>query len=165
MHHLFSNKRFALTAVYGSNDEEERHALWQFLTAQSNTHLPWLIPGDFNHPLQMDDRIGGVPVTLRETEDFQKCAQSAGFQDVAWKGCRYLWTSKQGFGQRIFSRIDRIMANSQWLTEFPNSEVIFHPDDTSDHYPGLLKFLRCSRLAVKPFDSLTCGLLTPTLWR
>ncbi|KAJ8431013.1 hypothetical protein Cgig2_017191 [Carnegiea gigantea] len=55
--------------------------------------------------------------------------------DIAWKGCRYTWTNKQDCGQHIFSRIDRIMANGQWLAELPNSEVIFHPDDTSDHYP------------------------------
>ena len=43
------------------------------------------------------------------------------------------------------------MANSQWLTEFPNSEVIFHRDDTSEHYPGLLKFFEMQHVGSKAF--------------
>ena len=47
--HTFTNRRFSLTAVYGSNDEEERLTLWQFLITKANTTLPLLIVGDFNH--------------------------------------------------------------------------------------------------------------------
>ncbi|KAJ8435324.1 hypothetical protein Cgig2_022925 [Carnegiea gigantea] len=47
--------------------------------------------------------------------------------------------------------IPLIMANAQWLTELPNSEVIFHPDDTSNHCHGLLKFLEMKEQGSKPF--------------
>jgi len=60
----FTNKTFVLTAVYGSNDEDESHTLRQFLITKANIALPWLIVGDFNHPLFTDARIGGGPVTL-----------------------------------------------------------------------------------------------------
>ncbi|KAJ8436766.1 hypothetical protein Cgig2_021296 [Carnegiea gigantea] len=35
-----------------------------------------------------------------------------------------------------------IMANGQWLAELPNSKVIFHPHDTSDHHPRVLRFFK-----------------------
>jgi len=43
------------------------------------------------------------------------------------------------------------MANAQWLNELPNSDVIFHPDDTSDHCPGLLKLFEMKDHGSKPF--------------
>lgn len=58
---------------------------------------PWVILGKFNHLLHTDDIIGGAPVTLQDTMDFQQCIQQAGLQDIAWKGCRYSWTNKQEF--------------------------------------------------------------------
>ena len=62
--HIFTNRCFALTTIYGSNDANERLLLWQFLINKSTSTLPWLIVGDFNHLLYADDRIGGAPVTL-----------------------------------------------------------------------------------------------------
>ncbi|KAJ8439702.1 hypothetical protein Cgig2_009526 [Carnegiea gigantea] len=43
------------------------------------------------------------------------------------------------------------MANGQWLAKLPNSKVIFHPDDTSDHYPGVLRFFEMQEQGRKTF--------------
>ena len=43
------------------------------------------------------------------------------------------------------------MANGQWVAELPNLEVIFHPSDTSDHYPGVLRFFEMQEQGRKTF--------------
>ena len=90
-------------------------------------------------------------MTLQDTKDFHDCIQAAGIQDISWKSYRYTWINKQDCEQCIFSRIDRIMANGQWLAELPNSEVFFHPDDTSDHYPRVLRFFEMQEQGRKTF--------------
>ena len=148
--HTFTNRSFALTAIYGSNNEEERLTLWQFLITKANTALPWLTVGDFNHLLHTDDRIGGTCDTPGY-ERLSRLFPTVGIQDIAWKSCRYTWTNKQDCGQRIFLRNDGIMANGQWLAELPKSKVIFHPDDTSYHYPRVLRFFEMQEQGRKTF--------------
>ncbi|KAJ8434756.1 hypothetical protein Cgig2_019681 [Carnegiea gigantea] len=40
----------------------------------------------------------------------------------------------------MLSRIDKVLVNGLWLSAHSNFEVIFLPDETSDHYLGLIKF-------------------------
>ncbi|KAJ8423867.1 hypothetical protein Cgig2_009495 [Carnegiea gigantea] len=77
-------------------------------------------PADAAPTLNQDDRIGGAPVTLQDTEDFQE-------------------------------RIQADHVQCQWRIELPNSEVIFHPDDTFGYCPGLLKFFEMKEQGSKPF--------------
>jgi len=48
-----------------------------------NIHTPWIIIGDFNHLLNIEDRIGGQPVTLNDVEDFQRCTVDIELHDHA----------------------------------------------------------------------------------
>ena len=87
--HRFSGGTFYLTLVYGDNDELEKRKLWEMLqTTATNIAAPWIIMGDFNHLLHLDDRIGGLPVTQHNIRDFQQCLCTIGVQDLNWKGCR-----------------------------------------------------------------------------
>lgn len=76
--HKFSNKQFSLTVVYVSNDDVERQVLQKFLIDLAGRIIePWLITGDFNHVLFLDDRIAGFFVTHQDIEELQQCVFQA----------------------------------------------------------------------------------------
>ncbi|XP_070002870.1 uncharacterized protein [Nicotiana sylvestris] len=58
---------FDITFVYGKNTIAERRNLWgQLRQIQSNIQEAWLLTGDFNNMLSVDDRINGQPVQQAE---------------------------------------------------------------------------------------------------
>jgi len=69
--HSFSENTFYLTLVYGDNDEMERKRLWKMLVSlEIGIQASWLIMGDFNHLLHLDDRIGGLSITQQDIQEF-----------------------------------------------------------------------------------------------
>lgn len=70
---------YYLTIVYAFNTREERRGLWEYLEGQNIVvGIPWMVLGDFNSVLNIEDRIGGVPVTLAEVIEFHNCVDSCG---------------------------------------------------------------------------------------
>ncbi|KAL2921512.1 Galactinol--sucrose galactosyltransferase, partial [Bienertia sinuspersici] len=84
-----------VTSAYGLHSVEARRPLWQGLKhLASGVCLPWLILGDFNSLLHIDDRWGGTLKTI---------------------GPYYSWSNK-GIGDgRTLSRIDLAFGNSDWF--------------------------------------------------
>ena len=102
-------EKFFLTIVYGFNKEEDRLSLWNDLIS-FGIEEPWILLGDFNAILYKEDRIGRKakgPIL----DGFWRCVQACGFEDVKYSGCRYTWTNKQEGDDRIYSKIDRVLAN------------------------------------------------------
>ncbi|KAL2940991.1 hypothetical protein RDABS01_029341 [Bienertia sinuspersici] len=61
--------------MYGLHSVKARRPLWQGLKhLASGVCLPWLILGDFNSLLHINDRLGST-VTWREIKDFQECIE------------------------------------------------------------------------------------------
>ena len=68
--------------MYGSNDSKEREQLWSGLRMlSSNVGSSWVVLGDFNSPLMVDDRIGR-PISPMEIVDFSGCVAFCGLQDI-----------------------------------------------------------------------------------
>ncbi|KAG5629494.1 hypothetical protein H5410_001211 [Solanum commersonii] len=78
----------------------------------------WLILGDFNSVLTAEDRIG----------------DECGLIQLPYQGGRYTWNDKSG-DDIIFSKIDWMFINQEWLDTMPTSRTIFLPDGISDHCP------------------------------
>lgn len=57
------NLNFQLTLVYAFNTKEERRSLWVELVNMSACTKPWLVLGDFNSVLHVEDMLRGKPVT------------------------------------------------------------------------------------------------------
>jgi len=48
-----------MRAIYRSNDAEEKYALRDYIRETAiNSVYPWILLGDFNHFLDINDRIG-----------------------------------------------------------------------------------------------------------
>ncbi|XP_074290339.1 uncharacterized protein LOC141617068 [Silene latifolia] len=125
--------------VYGCNADSDRVALWDSLIAlKANVHGPWLVMGDFNNVLYVDERIGSQ-VTDAEVKGFQNCVDVCGLYDLVSTGAYFTWNNKQEGDTRVYSRIDRVLANDDWILNRPNGVVSFLPEGLYDHSPCLIE--------------------------
>ncbi|XP_062115678.1 uncharacterized protein LOC133829870 [Humulus lupulus] len=140
---------FYVSFVYGFNAEEGRVELWKELY-ECFTLEPWLVLGDFNDILHKDERIG-VKVKYIKSVTFQQCIEKCNLEDVKSTGSFFTWTNKQQGDDRIYSKIDRVLANQRWLDHYTVAEVIFLNEGIFDHYPAMLSIYPAVGNGKKPF--------------
>ncbi|XP_074267096.1 uncharacterized protein LOC141590399 [Silene latifolia] len=125
--------------VYGCNADSDRVALWDSLIAmKANVHGPWLVMGDFNNVLYVNERIGSQ-VTDAEIKGFQNCVDVCGLYDMVSTGAYFTWNNKQEGDARVYSWIDRVLANDEWILNGPSGNVTFLPEGLYDHSPCLIE--------------------------
>ncbi|XP_062104124.1 uncharacterized protein LOC133815283 [Humulus lupulus] len=112
--------------------------------------LPWLVLGDFNDILHKDERIG-VKVKYSKSVAFQQCIEKCNLEDVKFIGNFFTWTNKQQGDDRIYSKIDRVLANQRWLDHYTAAEVIFLNEGMFDHCPAMLFVYPTVGNGKKPF--------------
>ncbi|XP_062104006.1 uncharacterized protein LOC133815150 [Humulus lupulus] len=152
--HLFvesvGNKAsFYVTFLYGFNDEEGRRGLWRDLQELSVMDS-WIVLGDFNDILSKEERIGNR-VRFKSSLDFINCVGACQLEDVKYSGNFFTWSNKQQGEERIYSKIDRVLANQKWLDSFPNAEVFFQNEGLFDHTPAILTVYDVVLSGKKPF--------------
>ncbi|XP_056698601.1 uncharacterized protein [Spinacia oleracea] len=146
-------KPFYCTFVYAYNDAGMRQNLWRDLLLL-NTQDPWIVCGDFNCVMALDERIG-APVRHRDIVDVSNCMHACGMEDIKCVGNLFTWYNKQKGNNRVFSKIDRFMANHAWQSCFLVAEVCFMPEGHFDHSPGLLSVYPRDDGGKKPFKYFT----------
>lgn len=99
---------------------------------------PWIVLGDFNTILSVNDRINGLPVYPSEIVDFQEGIAEAGLGQITRKGCSYSWSNNRDATDRIYSRIAWAFGNDNWFTKFSSLEAFYHVRECSDHSPILI---------------------------
>ncbi|CAA7020347.1 unnamed protein product [Microthlaspi erraticum] len=139
-----SEEPFIYTAVYASNLEEERRALWVSLkdsfVSFGLSEKAWLVNGDFNeilHPLESSNV--NLHRTTRGMRDFMEGLVSAEIFDLPFHGPRFTWSNHR-LEEPIAKKLDRCLVNGSWLFRFPAAHCSFEPPDFSDHSPGLIRF-------------------------
>ncbi|KAM6566544.1 hypothetical protein CsatA_025672 [Cannabis sativa] len=138
-----------VTVVYASNNRNERKVLWRDL-CELKTNEHWLWMGDFNDIVAKDERIGQRVKTHPDTE-FLQCVNECQVEDVKASGSFYTWSNKQHGDDRIYSKIDRIMANQTWINKYESAEAVFLNEGIFDHTPSLLTLYPNVISGKKPF--------------
>ena len=122
-----------LTAIYGFNYLEQRRDLWHDLEAINKTQQgPWCLIGDFNNVLKTNDRVGGKMVCEKEYKDLRTMMDNTGLAEMDSKGDYYTWSNKQS-ENIIYSRIDRILGNTEWFSKNLNFSLTNMIPGISDH--------------------------------
>lgn len=70
--------------------------------------------------------------------DMKSCMVQCGLQDIKSFGNFYTWNNKKQGDARVFSKLDRMLANSTWQDLFPSAEATFHNEGEFDHSPVVL---------------------------
>ncbi|KAF4392663.1 hypothetical protein F8388_003083 [Cannabis sativa] len=156
-------EEFYFTAVYGSSCPAERKLLFEKLAALGMLNRPLLILGDFNAIFNFQDRNGGKQIMTKDVEDAQNWLSLGQVEEICCSGAVYTWTNKHDMGTRIFSKLDHVLINEDWLDQFPNPEACFKWDCISDHSYCIVK---SNRIGNNRFsDANTVGDLEKKLLR
>ncbi|XP_020266911.1 uncharacterized protein LOC109842442 [Asparagus officinalis] len=116
---------------------DDRKILWQELL-NFNQNSPWLVGGDFNAILNNEEKLGGAPVSDTDTIDFQNFFSFSNLVHLKAIGNFYTWCNKQDAQDRIWSRLDRVLVNEDWIHQYTSSPVEFLMPSCSDHSPALI---------------------------
>ncbi|XP_074289136.1 uncharacterized protein LOC141614276 [Silene latifolia] len=87
----------------------------------------WILLRNFNVVRDVSERINNTPPTLADIVDFNSCLLKCGVDDITATGCEMTWTNKQDIETLVWSKLDRALANTEWLNIFPGASANFLP--------------------------------------
>lgn len=149
--HKGLNKSFYCSFVYGFNGDKMRDKLWEdLITISGSIKGPWFVGGDFNNPLNFEDRLGSK-IRWNDIVKFRNCIEVCELMDMKNSGAFYTWTNKQEGGDHVHSKIDRSLVNLDWASSFPGAETWFLLEGLFDHCPTIIRFLQHNSHEKKTF--------------
>ncbi|GAB2276806.1 hypothetical protein Dimus_039206 [Dionaea muscipula] len=124
------NKEFFATFAYGLYSVADRRGMWEDLATLGNSiQLPWVMLGDFNAVNSRDKKLNGAPISNYELHDQRLFEIDRDITDMRYTGCKFTCPNNT-----IWCKLDRVLTNSQWSMEFPNTVTKFlSPGIVSDH--------------------------------
>ncbi|KAK4384368.1 hypothetical protein Sango_3068900 [Sesamum angolense] len=129
------------TVVYGANDTISRRGLWQklVLLANSISDEPWIVGGDFNTVLDMSEVCGSSADIHSAMTEFRDCLLDTGLIQLPVQGERFSWHNCSEGDRSLWKRLDRMLVNDAWLSQWPNSHYHCLNARTSDHSPLVIR--------------------------
>ncbi|GJZ70758.1 sodium/hydrogen exchanger 6 [Tanacetum coccineum] len=131
----------------------DRRALWSNLVGHAGLmrNRPWVLMGDFNAALNLEDHSSSGYEPNVAMRDFKECVQAMEVSDVNCTGIYFTSNQKPKGSNGILKKIDRIIGNLQFNDDFPGSFAIFQPYRISDHSLCVLRIPTVSKPKPKPF--------------
>ncbi|XP_074293681.1 uncharacterized protein LOC141620810 [Silene latifolia] len=121
---------------------------------------PWVVMGDFNIVRYAHEKISNTPPELMDMTDFNTCIAGCGLDDMQGSGSDFVWFNKQEVKTRVYSKLDGVLVNADWLLSFTQTTAQFLPPGISDHCPAILSFSD-DPLPKKQFKFLNCWIDHP----
>ncbi|KAL0283738.1 UNVERIFIED_CONTAM: Retrovirus-related Pol polyprotein from type-2 retrotransposable element R2DM, partial [Sesamum radiatum] len=100
---------------------------------------PWLVGGDFNTVLDASEVCGQSGDIRGAAEEFQGCLQATGLITLPMQGERFTWHNCSRDSRSLWKRLDRLLVNDRWLTNWPSTTYASLTARTSDHSPLILR--------------------------
>ncbi|GJS50258.1 reverse transcriptase domain-containing protein [Tanacetum coccineum] len=117
----------------------------------SQTSQPWILMGDFNVALNLEDYSSGSSKLNYAITDFKDCVYNIEVMDINSSGLHFTWNQKPKGGSGLLKKLDRIMGNTEFIDAFPGAYALFQPYRISDHSPAVLNIPNLPFNKPKPF--------------
>lgn len=128
-----------LTGIYEEPVRSQRHKTWDLLRNLSrDANLPCVLVGNFNNVTSQSDKRGGPPYPNNLIKGFNDCLRDAELYDLTLTGHQFTWEKGRNSDHWVEIRLDRVLANTQWLDLFDGAKVYNLEGSPSDHSPLLL---------------------------
>ena len=102
--------------------------------------------------MRSSKKKGGTNRSHAQMQLFREVMDACGFIDMGFRGNPFTWIKFFRDGNAIWERLDRSLANNEWLSRFGGSMVHHLNCSTSDHSPLLIiPELVVSSIPSKPF--------------
>jgi hypothetical protein len=134
-----TNSDFVLACIYGDPHHRHTKMIWDHVSnfVHENLGKPVVCFGDLNE-IMCDVDTTSVNVHKYRMRTFNTYVKQCGLFDLGFSGPAYTWTNKRFSSTPIFERLDRCLANAEWCTLFPNTNVFNLPIIIGDHAPILI---------------------------
>ncbi|MBA0729024.1 hypothetical protein Golax_022433, partial [Gossypium laxum] len=101
--------------------------------------IPWFVCGDFNEIMyDFEKKKGGLLRDERRMRMFRKALKFCQLIDVGYSGRWFTWEKGNLPETNIQERLDRGVANENWISMFPEVKVQHLVHSFSDHCPLLI---------------------------
>jgi exonuclease III len=141
-----------ISCVYAPHTSTSRSIFWSELAQLGNSFGgAWLLLGDFNAILSSVEKCGGRRFGSSSHSDFVDFVHSNALVDLGYVGNKFTWSNHRMGSANIRERLDRGLANQEWVHLFPNSLINHLSATNSDHCPILLSTFGTYRNIPKPF--------------
>lgn len=140
-----------MTFVYGDPVIKYRDLVWERLTRMSlNRSQAWFMIGDFNEITGNHEKRGGRRRQENSFLPFRTMLENCGMLAFPYKGNSFSWVGKRRSG-KVKCKLDRAVANEEWHSLFPATNVEFLKLWGSDHRPVLARIQSVYRRSKKSF--------------
>ena len=120
----------------GGTKKEKSWRLLEYL--KTFVEGPWLVIGNFNAFLHASKKKSKRPPQSSQVDAFREALESCQLQNLGYKGYPFTWNNKRLGEANTKIRLDRAMANKDWIRKFQMSKVIHLSAYASNHLPILL---------------------------
>ncbi|GJZ96718.1 RNA-directed DNA polymerase, eukaryota, reverse transcriptase zinc-binding domain protein [Tanacetum coccineum] len=131
--------------IYAANRNIDRKKLWEELHRHKKitNGKPWFIRGDMNVILDTNKHSAGVSFINNDMQEFKDCVNMIEVEDLYNSGLFFTWTKnlknvKKGLDTGVRKKLDRVMANEDFVNYFDKAHVIFKPYLVSDHSQAIV---------------------------
>ncbi|XP_078154149.1 uncharacterized protein LOC144549305 [Carex rostrata] len=118
----------------------------ELASAKPHINMPWLIAGDFNVTLNLNER-SNIGYPMHHMNQFRAVVDRMELVDMPLQGRAYTWASARD--NPTFVRLDRFLMSPAWVEEYPNTMQSAGPSNASDHCP-----LICTSLTKFPTSNI-----------
>ncbi|XP_026419826.1 uncharacterized protein LOC113315790 [Papaver somniferum] len=122
-----------VTGVHANSYTINRRELWQDLSDISLMNKPWLVLGDFNTILSIDEKRGGTSLISTSMKDFQDCVDFCGLLQAPKNGLDFSLCNGRDGNKRILCNLDGALFNLKWLDKFNGWHYKVGNRGISDH--------------------------------
>lgn len=99
---------------------------------------PWVLMGDWNQVLSLEDKQGGRPVTITQSQQLWQMISANSLIDLGFSGGHFTWTNMRSELACIKELLDRAWCTGNWHKKYPHANVKHLLRSHSDHHPILL---------------------------
>jgi exonuclease III len=151
-----------VTGIYGEPRAELRDKTWEvirYLCSQDD--LPWVCFGDFNEILKQEEQLGMNSRSESQMVKFRDCLTDCRLADLGFSGYPFTWDNRREGSANVQARLDRAVANSDFLQHFPSTAVQHIVTEESDHMALILKVMSESDsrlIRLRRIDNFLCSM-------
>ncbi|GJY65952.1 RNA-directed DNA polymerase, eukaryota, reverse transcriptase zinc-binding domain protein [Tanacetum coccineum] len=140
--------------IYKENNVKDTRDLWKNLKKHNNITgcFPWVLLGGFNVILNCNENSKGINVQSFEVQEFKKCVDNLSLEDIKLMGLFYTSIKvRRDPSKGVLKKLDRVMGNGHFVSDFSKSFANFLPFVSSDHSPAVLVMLEVKGKSNKAF--------------
>ncbi|XP_065618703.1 uncharacterized protein LOC136062914 [Quercus suber] len=136
-----------LIGFYGWLEANEKRKSWALLAhLKSFIKGPWCCIRDFNAIFHASKKQNVHAPYHNRMKDFWVALKNCELTDLDFTGYKFTWTNRRLGSAHIKQRLDRAVANKDWIGKFPASLVSHLFSHAFDHIPILLRTRNDKRL-------------------